>query len=422
MPLHHERRRPYHRTHVSARLREASTGREWRLDDGDSWFLGRASECAVLLHEGSIARRHARIEWRLGGWWIEDMGSTNGTRLNGMTVRRDELRNGDVLACGDVSFVFHDDGIPPRPAPMRPDDRARLPQTFVALMTIFSAPQTWVDGALIAARAGEALLRFCDRAEHRDELKEAYGRAIGSPWPVVRAISAHGLAALTAAGAMDGINAGAAIGVLLDDPADFVQDSAARALAQVDPLAAAPRLHARALAALEHGVEPRSAREAVAQLADIGARPFLASLRARAESIAFDDRVSARRSCAAGVLGELAAAGDTAALRPLRALLADATEEVRINAIRALARAVGALDDARHALRTALADPSPRVFHEACRALSIGGDTGIAPALVTALRAVSRHDVERRARYRRALEDVTGERRGPDPDAWLREA
>jgi len=404
---------------VGAILRETSTGREWHLDEGEIFSVGRGAECDVTLSDPLCGRRHAKIDWRDGAWFVTDH-SSNGTLLNGAVVVREEMRSGDVLTLGATQLAFRDDGVPPRAKQQQAwEESMRLPQSFAGLLAVFSSPATAVDAALIAARAGEALLRFCDDPARHDALKDAYRRGLSSPWPVMRAVSAHGIAALSAAGSMGADHAGAAIEELLSDPADYVQHSAARALAKVDPLAAAPRLHERALAALERGREPREARETAAALAELGPSELLDSLRTRAMALAFDARDNGRRAIAAASLGELCAAGDAAAIRPLRALLAEPGEELRVQAARALAHASSASEEAREALRGALSDPSPRVFLTACKGLADRRDPALTAALISTLRATPKRDVERRARLRRALEDVTGERRGPDPDAWL---
>ena len=43
-------------------------------------IFGRQSTCTVSLPDDSeVSRRHARLVWREGNWWLEDLGSTNGT-------------------------------------------------------------------------------------------------------------------------------------------------------------------------------------------------------------------------------------------------------------------------------------------------------------------------------------------------------
>ena len=51
--------------------------------------FGRHSECTVsLLDDPEISRRHARLIWREGNWWLEDLGSTNGTFVSEFALQQ----------------------------------------------------------------------------------------------------------------------------------------------------------------------------------------------------------------------------------------------------------------------------------------------------------------------------------------------
>jgi FHA domain len=67
----------------------------------DELLIGRASDCDVLLEDRSVSRRHARLIFRDYRWVITDLGSTNGTIVNGVRVGRCQLRAGDQLQLGD---------------------------------------------------------------------------------------------------------------------------------------------------------------------------------------------------------------------------------------------------------------------------------------------------------------------------------
>jgi len=67
----------------------------------DELLVGRHPSCDVILESISVSRRHARLTFRDGGWVLQDLGSTNGTRLNGLLVGRCRLQPGDQLALGD---------------------------------------------------------------------------------------------------------------------------------------------------------------------------------------------------------------------------------------------------------------------------------------------------------------------------------
>jgi FHA domain len=63
--------------------------------------IGRELDCDVVLPAETVSRRHARLIFRDGGWVLQDLNSTNGTRVNGRYVGRCRLRPGDQLAIGD---------------------------------------------------------------------------------------------------------------------------------------------------------------------------------------------------------------------------------------------------------------------------------------------------------------------------------
>lgn len=70
--------------------------------------IGRTRECEVMIADGAASRQHARIVPEAGGWWIEDLGSANGTRRNDdRVVGRMRLRNGDAIRIGTAEIVFH---------------------------------------------------------------------------------------------------------------------------------------------------------------------------------------------------------------------------------------------------------------------------------------------------------------------------
>ena len=72
-----------------------------------SAVLGRLPECDITFDDSAISRRHARVTHaEAGGYEIEDLGSTNGVRVNGEKVQRATLRDGDRLDLGGVHLTF----------------------------------------------------------------------------------------------------------------------------------------------------------------------------------------------------------------------------------------------------------------------------------------------------------------------------
>jgi len=69
--------------------------------------LGRAIGCEIWIDDPKLSRTHCHIE-RVGHqWFIEDLGSTNGTWIQGRRVKREALGDGTSFEAGDARFVFH---------------------------------------------------------------------------------------------------------------------------------------------------------------------------------------------------------------------------------------------------------------------------------------------------------------------------
>jgi diguanylate cyclase (GGDEF)-like protein len=81
-------------------------GRRYPLS-ADMIVIGRDAGSQVPLDLGSVSRRHAKLTCKDRSWWIVDLGSTNGTYLNGKEVDAErQLESGDVLKLGGAVFKF----------------------------------------------------------------------------------------------------------------------------------------------------------------------------------------------------------------------------------------------------------------------------------------------------------------------------
>lgn len=69
--------------------------------------IGRLADNALQIEDSSISSRHAEIEFELGSYHLHDLGSTNGTFVNGEQVTDAVLRHGDEVRFGVVETVFH---------------------------------------------------------------------------------------------------------------------------------------------------------------------------------------------------------------------------------------------------------------------------------------------------------------------------
>ncbi|MBV9818837.1 MAG: FHA domain-containing protein [Solirubrobacterales bacterium] len=69
--------------------------------------LGRSRRCDVMVDDANVSRAHAEIRPRGGSWVLSDVGSTNGSRLNGQPVEEPEvLKPGDEIELGTTVLTF----------------------------------------------------------------------------------------------------------------------------------------------------------------------------------------------------------------------------------------------------------------------------------------------------------------------------
>ena len=68
--------------------------------------IGRSRECDVRLADTNVSRRHAELRQDGATYWLVDLGSTNGTDLNGRHVEREKLSDGDVITIGSTELIF----------------------------------------------------------------------------------------------------------------------------------------------------------------------------------------------------------------------------------------------------------------------------------------------------------------------------
>ncbi len=81
-----------------------NVGRTYRLERAET-VIGRAEDVSVRVRDDGVSRQHARIVREGNDVWLEDLGSANGTRVNGESIDRYPLHDGDKIHVGEKTIL-----------------------------------------------------------------------------------------------------------------------------------------------------------------------------------------------------------------------------------------------------------------------------------------------------------------------------
>jgi sigma-B regulation protein RsbU (phosphoserine phosphatase) len=81
-----------------------NAGRRYKLREQGDFILGRRSDCQIFIPDMRVSRQHARIHQEQGAWVIEDLGSNNGTFVNGERIQSQKLKHQDEISIATNSI------------------------------------------------------------------------------------------------------------------------------------------------------------------------------------------------------------------------------------------------------------------------------------------------------------------------------
>lgn len=121
--------------------RGAEAGRRWPLSRTHPLMIGRSDECDISLPDRQVSRMHTKITWTGDEYQVEDLGSKNGTHLNGQDVAKAmPLRDGDEIQIAlRFKLAFVDAGAT---APLTFDNES------VGMRLDPETRQIWINGTL----------------------------------------------------------------------------------------------------------------------------------------------------------------------------------------------------------------------------------------------------------------------------------
>jgi hypothetical protein len=70
--------------------------------------IGRGLSNDIILEDARVSRHHAQLRYKTRRFWVTDLGSTNGTFVNGERVNEAPLRDGDTVSLGGLEMTFRE--------------------------------------------------------------------------------------------------------------------------------------------------------------------------------------------------------------------------------------------------------------------------------------------------------------------------
>ncbi|MBU6294627.1 MAG: FHA domain-containing protein, partial [Planctomycetes bacterium] len=124
--------------------RGADEGKQFNIS-GPTVLIGRDTAAKVRLLDTEISRRHAELVETSEGYRIRDLGSVNGTHVNGRAVQDSLLRSGDRVQVGQTVLVMVSEGTRKVPAP-----------SLAEKINLITGQVTGSLGGTVVSRLGEA--------------------------------------------------------------------------------------------------------------------------------------------------------------------------------------------------------------------------------------------------------------------------
>src|SRR2546426_4136965 len=138
-----------------------------RIQGEGPFTLGRAPENKIVVNDSAVSRKHAEITLRADGYWIQDLESKNGTKVNGTLIKApSRLNAGDRIDIGPCQIHFARDA-ERGPSARVADRRAPGPAHAVPLSDLVGSAQSATNLKAIAATGAspQRMAEFYERME-----------------------------------------------------------------------------------------------------------------------------------------------------------------------------------------------------------------------------------------------------------------
>ena len=163
-------------------LEVVSGVQSWRVTlEADRAAIGNAAENDIALeHDPKASRLHALVEEFAAGWCVTDLGSSNGTWVNGERIwAAHRLRDGDEIRIGETRLIFHgrvlDAGAATEAEVGAPSLTARERDVLIALCRPLLVRDMFTEPASTRAIAEELVITQAAVKQHLSNLYDKFG-------------------------------------------------------------------------------------------------------------------------------------------------------------------------------------------------------------------------------------------------------
>jgi pSer/pThr/pTyr-binding forkhead associated (FHA) protein len=145
--------------------------------DGQKWLIGRDESCDIVLGDRKASRRQFELSASAQGHFIRDVGSANGTTINGKALGSDELRSlrsGDVITVASliIYFEIRDPSYEKRLQVIAPEIMARMPVANMPSYEMINYPVEQGPGGAIRIDSSKSTLAIRNGAPGSTDLSE----------------------------------------------------------------------------------------------------------------------------------------------------------------------------------------------------------------------------------------------------------
>lgn len=145
---------------------------------GGRLLMGRSIDCDLILHDKEVSSKHAQVVLRDRIYWLQDLGSTNGTTIKGRKIIQQKLAPGDQFEIGKyrLSFAESEDSLAVDREETFGDVLRKLHNELIAELNLKQMTAVQMADASLKKKATDVLDRLLH--QHRKELPEQYEPAV----------------------------------------------------------------------------------------------------------------------------------------------------------------------------------------------------------------------------------------------------